>query len=229
MREKIKMVLYIWKKLKEELDDIVSLYEREGRSLKKTEVVSEALSKEVIKRKLEYLSKKLSVLQNIDLDCLASKLYRIRLRLLSLSEDEMAKVTGRLCCQGSCYCKKTYKSNQPSHISSLKFRAFFPIILYQTDFSGHFLSQGINVKLLRPHVAVFSSGNDGVNEGKELPLPLPESPCNLPAVKEGVVKVRNADRLKDKPHGLPDFCYREPDNYSCIRVDELYFHLHSVA
>ena len=96
MREKIKMVLYIWKKLKEELDDIVSLYEREGRSLKKTEVVSEALSKEVIKRKLEYLSKKLSVLQNIDLDCLASKLYRIRLRLLSLSEDEMAKVTGRI-------------------------------------------------------------------------------------------------------------------------------------
>jgi len=96
MSRKVKMVLYIWKKLKEELDELVSLYEREGKSLKKTEVVSEALSKEVIKRKLEFLSQNLSVLRDVDLDCLASKLYKVRLKTSCLSEEQMAAFTGRI-------------------------------------------------------------------------------------------------------------------------------------
>ena len=95
VREKIKMVLYIWKKLKEELDEIVELSAVEGYKLTKTEVVSKALEKELTRLKAEILSKNLTILRDVDVNCFAEKMLKLRQKLNHLTEERYREITGR--------------------------------------------------------------------------------------------------------------------------------------
>jgi len=93
--EKIKMVFYVWKRLKEELDEIVELSAVEGYKVTKTEVVSKALERELMKLKAEILSSRLSLLKGVDVECFAEKMLKLKKKLNCLTEQRYAQITGR--------------------------------------------------------------------------------------------------------------------------------------
>lgn len=95
MVEKIKMVFYVWKSLKEELDKIVELSAVEGYKVTRTEIASKALEKELIRLKVEILVKRLSILKDVDVECFAEKMMKLRKKLNCLTEQRYAEITGR--------------------------------------------------------------------------------------------------------------------------------------
>jgi len=90
--EKVKMVLNVPTALKDELDSVVALYVLKGKKLTKTEIVSEALEREIERKKLGLLE----LPSEVDRDCLFTMLKKIKEKVGSLSEEKLAELTARL-------------------------------------------------------------------------------------------------------------------------------------
>lgn len=109
--EKVKIGFLVPKALSEAMDKLIALITLRGGKLKKTDLATEALMREYFKRQLEIEKDKLKVLRDVDLECLADKMIKLKNSASKLSEDKFKEITSSIAEKGFRHLDKNIEKN----------------------------------------------------------------------------------------------------------------------